>query len=192
MSNVLSEDKKQQVIALGRLGWPLRRIEKATGVRRETAGAYLKAAGITVHGPGRRSSAKPAIRVATDSEDSKPANDAGVTTDSIRPFSEKPPIQLPAPKLSTSDCVPFRETIELGLSRGAMPWPSGRTWSPTMVSAALTTPSSDSFANSAVRSSPKPSASFSLAPEKKHRSITALVRWFAIRKRASTGGRGCS
>ncbi len=45
MSNVLSEEKKQQVIALGKLGWPLRRIEQATGVRRETAGAYLKAAG---------------------------------------------------------------------------------------------------------------------------------------------------
>ncbi|PYX52554.1 MAG: hypothetical protein DMG76_29055 [Acidobacteria bacterium] len=27
MSNVLSEEKKQQVVALGRLGWPLRRIE---------------------------------------------------------------------------------------------------------------------------------------------------------------------
>lgn len=31
----------QQVIALGRLGWPLRRIEQETGVRRETAGAKL-------------------------------------------------------------------------------------------------------------------------------------------------------
>jgi len=27
MSNVLSEEKKQQVIALGRLGWPQRRID---------------------------------------------------------------------------------------------------------------------------------------------------------------------
>ena len=51
MSNVLSEAKKQQVIALGRLGWPLRRIEQETGVRRETAGAYLKAAGIAVRPP---------------------------------------------------------------------------------------------------------------------------------------------
>jgi hypothetical protein len=33
VSNVLSEEKKQQVIALGRLGWSLRRIEQATGVR---------------------------------------------------------------------------------------------------------------------------------------------------------------
>jgi hypothetical protein len=37
MSNVLNEAKKQQVLALGRLGWPLRRIEQETGVRRETA-----------------------------------------------------------------------------------------------------------------------------------------------------------
>jgi hypothetical protein len=48
MSNVLSEAKKQQVIALGKLGWPLRRIEQATGVRRETASAYLKSAGVVV------------------------------------------------------------------------------------------------------------------------------------------------
>src|SRR5437870_13001104 len=88
MSNVLSEEKKQQVIALGKLGWPLRRIEQATGVRRETAGAYLKAAGISVSRPGwrRRSPAKPAIGVATDSGESKPANAVGVTTDLIRPF----------------------------------------------------------------------------------------------------------
>jgi hypothetical protein len=46
MSNVLSEQKKQQVIALGKLGWPLRHIEQATSVRRETASAYLKAAGV--------------------------------------------------------------------------------------------------------------------------------------------------
>jgi len=120
MSNVLSEEKKQQVIALGKLGWPLRRIEQETGVRRETAGAYLKAAGIGVNPPGwrRRSPAKPAIQVATDSDGSKPANGNGVTTDFIRPFCEKPPIQLPASSASVSICEPFRETIELGVGRG--------------------------------------------------------------------------
>jgi len=51
VSNVLSDEKKKQVIALGQLG-PLRRIEKATGVRRETATGYLKAAGIAVRPPG--------------------------------------------------------------------------------------------------------------------------------------------
>src|SRR2546428_2613938 len=53
MANILSDAKKQQVIALGQLGWTLRRIEAATGVRRETAGAYLKAAGLAVRPPGR-------------------------------------------------------------------------------------------------------------------------------------------
>src|SRR5437879_4779439 len=53
MANILSEAKKHQVIALGRLGWTLRRIEAATGVRRETASRYLRAAGVTVRPPGR-------------------------------------------------------------------------------------------------------------------------------------------
>jgi hypothetical protein len=69
MSNVLSEEKKQQVIALGRLGWTLRRIEQGTGVRRETAGSYLKAAGIAVRAPGgwgRRGPLKPANELTTD------------------------------------------------------------------------------------------------------------------------------
>jgi hypothetical protein len=52
VSNVLNEQTKQQVIALGRLGWSLRRIQKATGVRRETAAAYLREAGGAVRPPG--------------------------------------------------------------------------------------------------------------------------------------------
>jgi hypothetical protein len=32
--NVLSEEKKQQIIALGKLGWSLRRIERAVHIRR--------------------------------------------------------------------------------------------------------------------------------------------------------------
>jgi len=48
MGNVLGDEKKQQVLALGRLGWSLRRIEEATAVRRETASAYLKAARLAV------------------------------------------------------------------------------------------------------------------------------------------------
>ena len=46
MANVLNEEKRQQVLALGRLGWSLRRIQQATRIRRETASAYLKAAGM--------------------------------------------------------------------------------------------------------------------------------------------------
>jgi DNA-directed RNA polymerase specialized sigma24 family protein len=37
MANILGDGTQQQGLALGRLGWPLRRIEAATGVRRETA-----------------------------------------------------------------------------------------------------------------------------------------------------------
>jgi len=54
MSNVLGDNKQQQVLALGRLGWSLRRIKQATTVRRETASAYLKATGIPVRERGGR------------------------------------------------------------------------------------------------------------------------------------------
>src|ERR1700751_832379 len=115
MSNVLSEEKKQQVIALGKLGWSLRRIEEVTGVRRETASGYLKAAGVLVGLPGwgRRAPAKPAIGVTTDP--AKPAIE--VTTDSGGSASENPRLRnRPKPYPSASE--PYRELIELGLSRG--------------------------------------------------------------------------
>src|ERR1044071_9442249 len=69
MANVLNEEKKQQILALGRLGWSLRRIQQATRVRRETISGYLKAAGITVWRPGgwsRQGPPKPAMQVITD------------------------------------------------------------------------------------------------------------------------------
>jgi|ERR1700676_2598484 hypothetical protein len=92
MSNVLSTEKQQQVIALGKLGWSVRRIEQATGVRRETASAYLRAAGVVVCMPGwgRRKPSKPAIEVTTDSD---PAKAAMVTTD---PGQAKPAIEVTA------------------------------------------------------------------------------------------------
>jgi hypothetical protein len=40
MGNFLRREKREQVITLGRLGGPLRRIEEATGARRETPGIY--------------------------------------------------------------------------------------------------------------------------------------------------------
>ena len=62
MSNALDDHEQQRICALGRLGWPLLRIQQATGVRRETVSGYLKAAGIPVRGRGRPSerTAKPA------------------------------------------------------------------------------------------------------------------------------------
>jgi transposase len=75
MANVLNEEKKQQVLALGRLGWSLRRIQQATGIRRETASGHLKAAGIAVRPPSGwgRCEPKPANQVITDSGAAKPA-----------------------------------------------------------------------------------------------------------------------
>src|SRR5215813_923850 len=97
MSNVLSQEKKQQVIALGKLGWSLRRIEEATGVRRETASAYLRTAGVVVCLPGwgRRAPAKPAIQP---------------TPDFFAAFSRKPS--------TPSSCEAYRDRIEEGLARG--------------------------------------------------------------------------
>ena len=136
MVNVLSEEKKQQVLTLGRLGWSLRRIEQATGVRRETASRYLKAADVELRGqrcrrfplePPLCSSAeraldsKPASQVSTGSEcDSRPASEvstdiegsAGACSASDR--SSTSPARSPTASL----CEPFHETIEFALSRG--------------------------------------------------------------------------
>ena len=67
MANVLSEEKRQQVLALGRLGWSLRRIEDATGVRRETAKKYLLEAGVATRAPRSRRAPKAAREATTGS-----------------------------------------------------------------------------------------------------------------------------
>ena len=106
MSNVLSIEKREQVVALGRLGWALRRIEAATGVRRETASGYLRAAGIAVRPPGGwgRRAAKPANEVTTDPEAGNPA------------LAE---LSIPAESaVSASSAEPYREIIEHALDRG--------------------------------------------------------------------------
>src|SRR6266404_7787366 len=111
MSNVLSEDKQQQVIALGRLGWSLRRIQRETGVRRETAGDYLRAAGIAVRPPGAwgRSAAAKAAKEVTTGSGAKPA--IGVTTGSG-------PVSPGLTASAGSSCEPFRDFVERRLSQG--------------------------------------------------------------------------
>jgi hypothetical protein len=130
MSNVLDHHKQHEVLALGRLGWTLRRIADATGVHRVTVGGYLRAAGIAVRGRGRPGegppkptissaevstdlAAKPATTaaVSTDSGPPKPAISDGVSTDPRRSF---PPGRAP----SASACEPYRELIAEALGRG--------------------------------------------------------------------------
>ena len=155
MANVLNEEKKQQVLALGRLGWPLRKIQQATRIRRETASQYLKAAGIVVRPPGGwgRRAAKPANEVITDFGAKKPAIPAttdpngnpktnpenfstkGKAKPTSKPANEvitdsnpsqpdgvgalaSAPVASPQRSPSASACEPYREAIELGLSRG--------------------------------------------------------------------------
>ena len=108
MTNILGDEKKQQVLALGRLRWTLRRIQEATGVRRETASAYLTAAGIAIRGPRRRQlTPNPASEVSTDSG-ALPPGVAG-------PLAWPPPAGR-AP--TASACAPYRKLIELAPARG--------------------------------------------------------------------------
>jgi transposase len=126
VSNVLNEEQKQQIIALGRLGWSLRRIERETSVRRETVSTYLKEAGVALRPPrGRRIRAKPASRtgeVTPDSTPAKPASQAeevtpdsgGESTGGSDSKTEPKPERSPSP----SACEPYVEAIEVGLAQG--------------------------------------------------------------------------
>jgi transposase len=111
MGNVLEQSKQQEVLALGRLGWTLTRIGRATGVHRVTVGEYLRAAGIAVRGRGRPGEDPP-----------KPTISERVSTDP----TAKPAIEEPAGSTdaganrapTASACEPYRELIAEALSRG--------------------------------------------------------------------------
>jgi transposase len=131
VSNVLNEEKRQQVLALGRLGWPLRRIQQETGVRRETASAHLKAAGIAVRPPGgwgkRPPASKPAKEVSPDFGAELAASTTAAASFAVPTSAQEPapPDSKPANEVSTdpapataSVCEPYRDFIELSLSKG--------------------------------------------------------------------------
>jgi transposase len=119
MANVLKQEKQEEIRALGRLGWSLRRIEEATGVRRETVARYLRWSGIRMRPPrGRRlAAAKAASEVATDPGASGPVGSKAasrVATDLERAGA------VPAAG-SQSRCEPHREwiTAQIELGRNA-------------------------------------------------------------------------
>jgi hypothetical protein len=72
MGRVLHPSTQQQVIALGQLGWSLRRIDGETGIRQESIGEYLRAAGVAVRRHGGRPGQWPPPN---------PATTSGVSTD---------------------------------------------------------------------------------------------------------------
>jgi len=111
MANVLKHEEQEQIRALGRLGWSLRRIEEATGVRRETIARYLRWSGIRLRRPrGRKLGPNAASEVATDpgavpAADSKPASE--VATD----------LERSRPARCASLCEPHREWITSALEQ---------------------------------------------------------------------------
>ena len=109
MSNVLDQSIQQQVVALGRLGWSLRRIEAATGVRRETISGYLKAAGIAVRRRGGRPGLWPPAN---------PATTAPVSTDPGTTPGTAAATVTPGRAPTASACEPYRELIVEGVRRG--------------------------------------------------------------------------
>jgi transposase len=121
MGNVLSREKREQVIALGRLGWPLRRIEEATGVRRETAGDYLRSAGILVRSPGTwgpKSLSKAATLVTTGFSGSNQADNSKPAIEVTTGFFAGSGPPGPVGRRSSCSSDAYREWIELELSRG--------------------------------------------------------------------------
>jgi transposase len=115
MANVLRPELQEQVRALGRLGWSLRRIERTIGVRRETIRDYLIAAGIAVRWPRGR-------RLALPTDQAAPPNPASeVTTDpraAANPASEVFPDPGDGKPRVPSRCEPHREFIADALGRG--------------------------------------------------------------------------
>ncbi|MGA2351351.1 MAG: hypothetical protein ABSF70_13030 [Terracidiphilus sp.] len=117
----MEKAKQEQVIALGRLGWSLRRIEQATGIRRETAGGYLRSAGIPLRTPGgwgRKAPPKPAIEVITGSDSPNPASNSKPANEVITGFLPEMTMLVQDGQRTASSSEAYRELIELELTQG--------------------------------------------------------------------------
>jgi hypothetical protein len=181
--NVLSEEKKQQVIALGRLGWSLRRIQQTTHIRRETAAGYLKAAGIAIRPPGgwgRRVPAKPAIEVSTDFS----AGSADPKVVPGEPRAGRSP--------SASACEPYREIIESALAKGRNAVAIYQDLVDTNGFTARYASVKRFVRNLRGSKTPEARVVIVTGRAKKRKSITAPAPWCAIPSAASTGAPGYS
>jgi transposase len=124
----LSDEKREQVVALGRLGWSLRRIEGETGVRRETISGYLKAAGVPVRPSGSWGRRPP--NPANDPPPDSAASEGPQTADGAGKIGsgagggEANPANDPSPDSEVrrpsvqSACEPHREFIEESVALG--------------------------------------------------------------------------
>ena len=140
MANVLNEEKKQQVLALGRLGWSLRRIQQATrdpsrnrqrisesGWDRGASAQWLGAVrtktgqrsdhrlrrGKTGHSGDSRCPCDPSPNPNPENPSNK-----GRSKTTSKPANENEVITDSAVVSGSSACEPYREAIDLGISRG--------------------------------------------------------------------------
>jgi transposase len=116
MANVLSPEQQEQVRALGRLGWSLRRIQAETGVHRDTVRNYLQAAGIRM----RRERAR---RLEVD--DPNPASQVtpgsgpvSNPTSPVPPGSDAAPATESLTSAARSRCEDHRDLISRALDQG--------------------------------------------------------------------------
>jgi hypothetical protein len=99
MGNYLKMTDKRRILALLELGWPYRRIERETGVRRETIGRY---------DPRRQAKAANVSAGANLSADDTAANAANLSAGSAGAGAHGPPGLAAA----------YHEQIEAGLNQG--------------------------------------------------------------------------
>ena len=171
MGNVLSEEKKQQIVGLGRIGWSLRRIERETGIQLVTVSRNLLEAGVAVKKAGRPArNGNPAISATevtpTLHPISKPANT--VTPARRRKAGRQSRAPAPVNPSGTASKKPSRAA--------ATPRPSGRIWSTITASPAATKASNASCANTPAPSRPTPVPSSSHRPARKVDGTGPLVR----------------
>ena len=191
----MSEEKRQQVLALGRLGWPLRRIQHETGVRRETASAYLKAAGIAIRPPGgwgkRPPESKPANQVSPDFGGDSAKSDV---VDPVPIPAQDPTLVAHSslgPSVTSSACEAYRDFIELSLSKGRN---AKAIYQDLVEDHGFTGryASVKRFVRHCRGSQAPEARAVILRPARNRRSTTAPARWCAIRFAADTAARACS
>jgi hypothetical protein len=178
----LERRKETAGLALGRPEWSLRQIQKAIGVRRETISVYLRAAGIAMRAPrGQYLPAKPASldEVITDFGE--------VSAAEAEPTLDPPPGRSP----SSSACIPYRDVIELGLSRGRNAMAIWQELVDTCGFASGYQSVRRFVSRLQGGQSLEPCAVIETRRAKKRKAITATARWSAIRRAASIGEHDC-
>ncbi len=192
MGNVLSKEKREQVIALGQLGWSLRRIEADDGSAPRDGGRLSSriALRIPLRRPGRRAWGRTALssKAAIDdhrlwgARNSKPAirGDHRLFGSKTALRSRRAPASLPRTDRAGTGTGPKRDGHLAG--SGGYSRVRGRLSEREAICAQVARSRDAGSAGDHRDSSPAKSA----------RSTTGLGRWCAIPTAANIAARGCS